>query len=346
MQNKIENYDKIKEGLKCTICPVCTDLFCEKRSVDIESLESLQEKNSELEFVNIDALKIQLEAEKIEFVQNKEHQIVALTEELEKMRKSNDEIKQKNAAIRKENELAIIAHNEKVAEINKKNEQIRADNEKIKAENAKIKAEFEAEKSKQLAELRASIKYPKKVDNSQIEQQISELETEKESNRQAFLAFTKLQAVYDNAQSEILRLTDEKNALLESLVDAEQNLIVEKQKEFQYYQVIENQINSELAQFGVKFKLYRKLISQDDYKSDFSIILNDRTFNSNGEAFIQKIALCQFFQKVKGVFLPIWCDETAILDEYNIEKLVDVFRIDKNIVLLEKTTKELTIINF
>ena len=70
-----------------------------------------------------------------------------------------------------------------------------------------------------------------------------------------------------------------------------------------------------MSQFGVKFKLYRKLISTDDFKADFSIVLNDRDFNSNGEAFIQKIALCQFFQKTKGgVVLPIFCDETAILD--------------------------------
>jgi len=69
-------------------------------------------------------------------------------------------------------------------------------------------------------------------------------------------------------------------------------------------------------------------------------------FNSNGEAFIQKIALCQFFQKTKGIILPIWCDETAILDESNLDKLVEAFQLDKNIVILEKTTAALTITNF
>ena len=117
-----------------------------------------------------------------------------------------------------------------------------------------------------------------------------------------FLNFTKLLAVYNNAKKEIARLQEEKNALLTTLVDFEQNYIIEKQKEFEHYQVIENQINSELSQFGVKFKLYRKLISTDDFKADF-IVLNDRDFNSNGEAFIQKNqSLRIFFKKLKTLF--------------------------------------------
>ena len=120
-------------------------------------------------------------------------------------------------------------------------------------------------------------------------------------------------AVYSNAQNEITRLQEEKNTLLTTLVDFEQSYIVEKNKEQDFYAKIESQINSELAQFGVKFQLYRKLISSDDFKADFRIILNDRDFNSNGEAFIQKINLCLFFQSRKNIVLPIFCDEMAVL---------------------------------
>jgi len=346
LEAKIRNYDSIKAGLKCTKCPVCSDLFCEFRSVEIESLEDLQKANEALDYINIEELKLKFEAEKVEFETEKNNKIAELEAELKKLHAENEKIKAQNAEIKAENNEAIFLHNEKVAKINEKNEQIRANNEKIKSENATIKATFEAEKSAKLAELRALIKYPAKVDNSEIESEILKLETEKENNRQLFLNFTKLLAVYNNAKKEITRLQEEKNALLTTLVDFEQNYIIEKQKEFEHYQIIENQINSELSQFGVKFKLYRKLISTDDFKADFSIVLNDRDFNSNGEAFIQKIALCQFFQKTKGIILPIFCDEAAILDEYNLEKLIAIFEQNKNIILLENSTKELAIINF
>jgi DNA repair exonuclease SbcCD ATPase subunit len=346
VEAKIKNYDSIKAGLKCTKCPVCSDLFCEERNVEIESLEDLQELNNNLIYADIEDLKSTFEAAKIEFKTEKSNKIAELESELKKLQASNEKIKSQNAEIKAENTKAIELHNAQVAEINAKNEEIRANNEKIRTENAELRATFEAEKTALLAELRAQIKYPAKVDNSEIESEITKLETQKENNRQLFLNYTKLLAVYSNAQKEIARLQEEKTALLTTLVDFEQNLIIEKQKEFQYYQIIENQINSELADFGIKFNLYRKLISTDDFKADFNIILNNRIFNSNGEGFIQKIILCNFFQKAKGIILPIFCDEVAILDEYKTEKLIDIFSSQKNIVLLEKTSKELTIMNF
>lgn len=346
IEEKIKNYDSIKAGLKCTKCPVCSDLFCEFRSVEIESLEDLQELNNNLTYVDIEELKLKLEAEKVKFETKKNNKIAELEAELKKLQAENEKIKSQNAEIKAENNKAIILHNEKVAKIIEKNEQIRANNEKIKSENAEIKATFEAEKSAKLAELRALIKYPAKVDNSEIEAEISRLEAEKEENRQLFLRFTELQAVYDNAQKEITRLTSEKNSLLATLVDFEQAYIIEKNKEQDFYAKIENQINSELSKFGVKFQLYRKLISTDDFKADFRIILNDRDFNSNGEAFIQKINLCLFFQSRKNIVLPIFCDEITVLDDSNTEKLITIFTKNKNLVLLEKTTEPLRIINF
>jgi len=346
LQNKIKNYDKIKEGLKCTTCPICTDLFCESRTVDIESLESLKERDSDVDFINIEDLKKRLKARRIEFIQEKENKIAELEAESKRLQAENEKIKSQNAEIKAENNKAIILHNEKVAKINEKNEQIRVKNKIIKAENATIKATFEAEKSKKLAELRALIKYPAKVDNSEIEAEISKLETEKEENRQLFLRFTELQAVYNNAQKEIARLTNERNSLLATLVDFEQAYIIEKNKEQDFYAKMENQVNSELAKFGIKFQLYRKLISSDDFKADFRIILNDRDFNSNGEAFIQKINLCLFFQSRKNIVLPIFCDEIVILDDSNVENLISIFTKNKNLVLLEKTTEPLRIINF
>ena len=52
-------------------------------------------------------------------------------------------------------------------------------------------------KKSKLADLRASIKYPRKVDNSEAEAEITKLETQKEENRQLFL---NLLAVYNNAK--------------------------------------------------------------------------------------------------------------------------------------------------
>ncbi len=346
IQEKIKNYANIAAGLKCTRCAVCSDLFCESRNVDIESIEELQVLSENIVYTDIEDLKLRFDLAKVEFETEKSNKIAELEAELKKLQAANEKIKNQNAEIKAENDKAIILHNEKVAKINAKNEKIRANNTKIRTNNLHIKATFELEKSNKLAELRASIKYPAKVDNSEIETEILKLETQKEENRQLFLNFTKLLAVYNNAKKEIARLKEEKAALLTTLVDFEQNYILEKQKEFEHYQIIENQINSELSQFGVKFKLYRKLISTDDFKADFSIILNDRDFNSNGEAFIQKINLCEFFQKTKGLILPILCDETAILDDYNLNELITIFEQNKNIILLEKTAKELTIINF
>jgi len=346
IEEKIKNYDSIKAGLKCTKCAVCSDLFCEVRSVEIESLEDLQKANEDLEYIEIEDLKLKFEAAKVEFETEKSNKIAELEAELKKLQAENEKIKVQNAEIKAENNKAIILHNEKVAKINEKNEQIRANNEKIKSENATIKATFEAEKSAKLAELRALIKYPVKVDNSEIEAEILKLEAEKEENRQLFLQFTELQAVFNNAQKEITRLTSEKNSLLATLVDFEQAYIIEKNKEQDFYAKIENQINAELSKFGIKFQLYKKLISTDDFKADFKIILNDRDFNSNGEAFIQKINLCLFFQSRKNIVLPIFCDEIAILDESNVENLIWIFTKNKNLVLLEKTTEPLRIINF
>ena len=346
IEDKIKNYDSIKAGLKCTKCPVCSDLFCEFRSVEIESLEDLQKANEDLEYIDVEELNLKFEAAKVEFEAEKSNKIAELESELKKLQAENEKIKLQNAEIKAENNKAIILHNEKVAKINAKNEQIRANNEKIKSQNAEIKATFEAEKSAKLAELRALIKYPAKVDNSEIEAEISKLETQKENNRQDFLEFTRLLAVYNNAQNEIVRLREEKNSLFATLVDFEQEYIVEKNKEQDFYAKIENQINSELSKFGVKFQLYRKLISTDDFKADFRIILNDRDFNSNGEAFIQKINLCLFFQLRKNIVLPIFCDEVSVLDDSNVEKLITIFTKNKNLVLLEKTAEPLRIINF
>ena len=346
IEEKIKNYDSIKAGLKCTKCAVCTDLFCESRKVDIESIEELQVLNENIVYTDIEELKLKFEAAKVEFETEKSNKIAELEAELKKLQEENEKIKEQNAEIKAENNKAIILHNEKVAKINEKNEQIRANNEKIKSENATIKATFEAEKSAKLAELRAAIKYPEKVDNSEIEAEISKLETEKEENRQSFLDFAKLLAVYNNAQKEIARLTSEKKLLLATLVDFEQAYIIEKNKEQDFYAKMENQINSELSKFGIKFQLYRKLISTDDFKADFRIILNDRDFNSNGEAFIQKINLCLFFQSRKNIVLPIFCDEITVLDDSNVEKLIGIFTKNKNLVLLEKTTEPLRIINF
>lgn len=346
VEAKIKNYDSIKAGLKCTKCPVCSDLFCEERNVEIESLEDLEETNNNLIYADIEDLKSTFEAAKVEFETEKSNKIAELEAELKKLQAANEKIKEQNAQIKAENTKAIELHNAQVAEINAKNEQIRLKNVETRQANIAAIADLRKYQLEKITELRAQIKYPAKVDNSETTNEIIKLERQKEDNRQLFLNYTKLLAVYNNAKKEIARLQEEKKALLTTLVDFEQNLIIEKQKEFEHYQMIENQINSELSQFGVKFKLYRKLISTDDFKADFSIILNDRDFNSNGEAFIQKIALCEFFQKTKGVILPIFCDETAILDEYNLSKLVDIFSEQKNIVLLEKTAKELTIINF
>jgi hypothetical protein len=346
IEDKIKNYDSIKAGLKCIKCPVCTDLFCEVRSVEIESLEDLQKANEDLEYINIEELKLKFEAEKVEFEAEKSNKIAELEAELKKLQAENEKIKAKNAEIKAENNKALNLYNEKVAKINEKNEQIRANNERIKSQNAEIKATFEAEKSKKLAELRASIKYPGKVDNSEIEAEISKLEAEKEENRQLFLQFTKLQAIYKNAQKEIDRLQQEKAMLQASLVDYEQQYIVESRKEIEHYRTIERDINKEIEQFGIKFKFYKKLISSDEFKPEFNIVLNNKEYNSNGEAFIQKIELCNFFQKRKGITLPIWCDEIAILDDFNREKLIYIFENYKNIVLLEKNSDDLKIINF
>jgi hypothetical protein len=346
VEAKIKNYDSIKAGLKCTKCPVCSDLFCEERNVEIESLEDLEETNNNLIYADIEDLKLRFELDKSEFETEKSNKIAELEAELKKIQATNEKIKEQNAEIKAENTKAIELHNAQVAEINAKNEQIRLKNVETRQANIAAIADLRKYQLEKITELRSQIKYPAKVDNSETEAEIDELEGQKENNRQDFLSYTKLLAVYNNAKKEIARLQEEKTALLTTLVDFEQNLIIEKQKEFEHYQIIESQINSELSQFGVKFKLYRKLISTDDFKADFSIILNDRDFNSNGEAFIQKIALCEFFQKTKGVVLPIFCDETAILDEYNLDKLIEIFEAQKNIVLLEKTARELTIINF
>jgi DNA repair exonuclease SbcCD ATPase subunit len=346
IEDKIKNYDSIKAGLKCTKCPVCADLFCEVRSVEIESLDELQKANEALDYIDVEELELKLEAAKVEFETEKNNKIAELEAELKKLQAENEKIKAQNAEIKAENNKTIILHNEKVAKIIEKNEQIRANNERIKSQNAEIKATFEAEKSAKLAELRALIKYPAKVDNSEIEAEILKLEAEKEENRQLFLNFTKLQAVYNNAQKEIERLQEEKTALLATLVDFEQAYIIEKNKEQDFYAKIENQINAELSKFGIKFQLYKKLISTDDFKADFRIILNDRDFNSNGEAFIQKINLCLFFQSRKNIVLPIFCDEITVLDDSNIEKLTGIFTKNKNLVLLEKTAEPLRIMNF
>jgi len=346
VEAKIKNYDSIKAGLKCTKCPVCSDLFCEERTVQIENLEDLEETNNNLIYADIEDLKLRFDLDKAEFETEKSNKIAELEAELKKLQAANEKIKEQNAEIKAENTKAIELHNQKVAEINAKNEQIRLKNVETRQANIAAIADLRKYQLEKITELRAQIKYPAKVDNSETEAEIDELEGQKENNRQDFLRYAKLLAVYNNAKKEIARLQEEKKALLTTLVDFEQNLIIEKQKEFEHYQMIENQINSELAQFGVKFQLYKKLISVDDFKADFKIILNDRDFNSNGEAFIQKINLCEFFQKTKGVVLPIFCDETAILDEYNLDKLIEIFEAQKNIVLLEKTAKELTIINF
>lgn len=346
LEDKIKNYDSIKAGLKCTKCPVCSDLFCEERSVEIESLEDLQELNNNLTYVNIEDLKLRFELNKVNFENEKSNKIAELEAELKKLQAENEKIKEQNAGIKAENTKAIELHNVQIDGIKTKNKEIRANNEKIRTENAKLKATFDAEKSSKLAELRASIKYPAKVDNSETENEISKLETQKEHNRQDFLSHTKLLAVYNNAQNEIARLQEEKTALREQLADDEQAFIIEKNKEYQHYAPIEEQINSELSKFGVKFKLYRKLISTDDFKADFRIILNDRDFNSNGEAFIQKINLCLFFQSRKNIVLPIFCDETTALDDFHTQDLIALFDKEKHIVLLEKTSEPLRIINF
>ncbi len=346
LKYKIENYEEIKSGRSCKICSICTDLFCEKRDVELEDLDLLQKEYDAIDYVNVDVLKQRFEIEKIEFENEKSNKIAELQDKIDKIKAENRNLEELNATIKEENEAAIAAYNAKLDEIAEKNREIERENEQIRAENERILADFEREKNEKIAKLRALLKYPQKIDNSEIERQIFELEKQKEKNREEFLNFTKLQAVYKNAQKEIERLQQEKAMLQASLVDFEQQYIIESRKEIEHYRTIERDINKEVEQFGIKFKFYKKLISSDEFKPEFNIVLNNKEYNSNGEAFIQKIELCNFFQKRKGICLPIWCDEIAVLDDFNREKLICIFENYKNIVLLEKNSDDLKIINF
>ena len=346
LKHKIENYEEIKSGRSCKICSICTDLFCEKRDVELESLDLLQKEYDAIDYVNVDALRQKFEIEKIGFENEKSNKIAELQDKINKIKAENRNLEELNAEIKEENEAKIAAYNANLNEIAEKNREIEQENGQIRAENERILEDFEREKNEKIAKLRALLKYPQKIDNSEIERQIFELEKQKEKNREEFLNFTRLQAVYKNAQKEIERLQQEKAMLQASLVDYEQQYIVESRKEIEHYRIIERNINNEIEQFGIKFKFYKKLISSDEFKPDFNIILNNKEYNSNGEAFIQKIELCNFFQKRKGVSLPIWCDEIVILDDFNREKLIYIFENYKNIVLLEKNSDDLIIINF
>ena len=90
IEERIKNYASIKAGLKCTKCAVCSDLFCESREVEIESLECLQQLNEDLDYINVEDLKLRFELNKVNFETEKRNKIAELEAELKKVKTANE----------------------------------------------------------------------------------------------------------------------------------------------------------------------------------------------------------------------------------------------------------------
>ena len=342
-QKIVENYDNLKYNGKCTICGICDKKICEFKEVDLMEIDFYINAIAKFkDDKNHVSLEVEKEEKKTSFYQAKKERISGIE-------KSILEIKEKNAEIEKKNAELTKKYNEKVAEIELRNADLSLQRIAIFKANAEIdekRQKFEQDKKAKILELKKSIKQPTTIDNSELYAKLAEIKNDRLANLSVIKQYNQDLGVYKFNLEKNEKLTAELVELKNGLLEFEAEKFKFEKEKREYYEKIEKSLNKKLAPAKIEVKLLKRLISKDEMKVDFSLTINEKFYNSNGESLINKIKLCQFFQDFTDTNLPIICDEVAILDEKHINDLYHLYENSNNIVILAKSLdKNLTITN-
>lgn len=333
LQNQINNYSENSSNAKCSICPVCELENCPQKKSDLRSIEDLQFEFSLLQEKDFDAeiqiLKSNLEVKKHEFEQGKKFEIERLEKEIAKIQSENSEIEKQNIEIGIKNK-AIEQQNTEILEQDAKNA----------TDYVVNRSKFETEKAERIKQLEASLIVPKQSDNSAKYQKIAELKTRVAENQAQLDNYNKALGFYENSIQKAEQLGIELSGLRIELAKKEREEILYKDAELLYYTKLQAQIN-DILPFGFSLKLFEKNKSNDNITLTFDLLFNENLYFSNGQKTVAFAQLCKLFQSKAGVDFPIFIDESAILDEKNMQLILSL----QNIILIRKSDENLTIKN-
>lgn len=333
LQYEVFNYGQNSAHAKCSICPVCELENCPQKKSDLRSIEDLQFEFSLLQEKDwdseIDILKSNLIVKKNEFEQSKKAEIERLENEIA-------EIEAENAVIVSEN-----------IEIGLKNKAIEKQNTEILEQDAKAatdyvvnRSKFEAKKAEKIKKLESSLIVPKQSDNSVKYAKVAELKKQVAENQAALDNFHKALGLYEGSIKKADELSNELASLRIELAKKERDEIMYKDAELLYYTKLQAEINNVLP-FGFSLKLFEKNKSNDNITLTFDLLFNQNLYFSNGQKTVAFAQLCKLFQSKSGIDFPIFIDESAILDEKNMQLILSL----QNIILIRKSDEKLTIKN-
>lgn len=333
LQNQINNYSENSSNAKCSICPVCELENCPKKKTDLRSIEDLQFEFSLLQEKDwdseIEVLKSNFIVKKTEFEQSKKA-------EIERLEKEIAEIEAENSKIVTEN-----------IEIGIKNKAIEQQNAEILEQDAKDatdyvvnRSKFEAEKSEKIKQLESSLIVPKQSDNAAKYEHVAELKKQIAENQAQLDNFNKALGLYEGSLQKAEQLGIELAGLRIELAKKERDEIMYKDSELLYYTKLQAEINNVLP-FGFSLKLFEKNKSNDNITLTFDLLFNQNLYFSNGQKSVAFAQLCKLFQTKSGVDLPIFIDESAILDEKNMQLILSL----QNIIIVKKSNEKLTVKN-
>lgn len=334
LQNQIENYTENSATAKCSVCPVCNIENCPQKKSDLRSIEDLQFEFSLLQEKDwdseIEVLKSNLIVKKNEFEQSKKAEIERLESEISEMQAENSEIEKQNIEIGIKNKA-----------IEQQNTEILEQDAKAATDYVVNRSKFETEKAEKIKQLEASLIVPKQSNNSVKYEHVAELKKQITENQAQLDNFHKSLGFYENSIQKAEQLGIELAGLRIELAKKERDEILYKDAELLYYTKLQAEINNVLP-FGFSLKLFEKNKSNDNITLTFDLLFNQNLYFSNGQKTVAFAQLCKLFQSKLGVDLPIFIDESAILDEKNMQLILSL----QNIILIRKSDEKLTIKNF
>ena len=325
LQNLYDNYEKIKENSLCKKCVVCTLTNCKHRDNDLPAIEEVENQLNEM-------LLHDFQQQKTDYILLKEKEIKE-----QKEKRINAEKRLQDAISELQSEL-----DKNEIEFNKRKELAKIEQEKHKEKKTK----FEAEKQAKIKELQAKLHVLEEPDNeieklkiSEIEKLIKDKEFDLLNLRKEKSKFDEIQGIKENAEKRIIELNEQLNAMQQSLINAEKELISVESQEVEYFKALEGRIYSLLPE-GVNVSLFKNNKSNEGFKFDFELNFNEKLDFSTSEEMEQFIPFLQWLHKQLNIIdIPILVDEFAVFTG-NIEDLGNSI-----ICVADKNVKELTINN-
>ena len=301
LEKILENYAYYEKQEKCLKCPICVIENCSEKETELLSESDLEYRIEELR--NEDNFKYMRILNNIENLENS----------LKKLEAFNDDAFLKNQQIEGKVQNLIS----EIRKINEKNEALKIQNSenaiyniKIEQKIAEEKKLFETQKSEKIQELKKQLK-SFEFDFSEIDSKILE-----EKNK-----LVNLQNIFEEYKKTIHNLEYTKNLLKETEIKKQENAknlalkeqVLQKINNAEYLYVTDCEKTLNSINQNLKFKMFAKNISNDDYSEVCEIYHNLENLNllNHSRELIARYDLCDFFQNYFELDMPILIDNAS-----------------------------------